>query len=98
MIFSNEATMHAGDPGLMFHEYLVMIARIAYETFPRELEKKESSEILTRYFKYIFIRKNEDIKTVPLPSLSRKMISKMKDYYAFIESEAVDERSKEKKV
>lgn len=82
----------------MYHEFLVLIARIAWETYPREMPKTDPNEILKRYFNYIFLRKNTDIDTVPLPNLSRKMINKMKDYYKFLEGNSGDIKAKEKVV
>ena len=43
------------------------------------------------------MRKNENIKTVALPNLSRKLINKMKDFYAFLEASASSNKGKDKK-
>jgi hypothetical protein len=32
--------MHAGDPGLLYHEFMLFIARISWDVYPKELEKK----------------------------------------------------------
>ena len=81
----------------MLHEFYVLLTRIAWDTYPRELEKKSAEEILDRYFNYLFVRKNENIKTVPLPNISRKLINKMKDFYIFLEASASSSKSKDKK-
>jgi len=47
--------------------------------------------ILERYLKYLYLRKDEDMGTVALPEISRKMISRMKDYYKIINNEVHNE-------
>lgn len=43
--------------------------------------------ILQRYLKYLYFRKNEEINTVPLPNINRKMINRMKEYYKVINNQ-----------
>ena len=43
--------------------------------------------MLERYLKYLYLRKDEDLATAPLPDISRKMIGKMKEYYKIINNE-----------
>lgn len=63
---------------MFYHEFLLLVARIAYETYPKELDKKNIGDVINRYFKYLFLRSDAEIKEVPLPSLNRKMITRMK--------------------
>lgn len=51
------------------------------------MEKKDLGMIVERYLKYLYLRKNEELATVQLPSINRKMINKMKEYYKVINNE-----------
>lgn len=51
------------------------------------MEKKDLGIIVERYLKYLYLRKNEELATVQLPSINRKMINKMKEYYKVINNE-----------
>ncbi len=44
-------------------------------------------DILERYFSYLMLRKNDELQSKPLPAVSRKMITFMKEYYKIIDSE-----------
>lgn len=58
---SNENTAHAGDPGVMFFEFELLIARIALDSYPKDLDKKgvpSMSDVIERYFSYLMFRKN----------------------------------------
>ncbi len=68
----------------MLFELQLLIAKIAFDTYPKELQKKDMGKILERYLSYMFVRKNADIETTPLPNFNRKMINKMKDYYQIL--------------
>lgn len=81
----HEGTAHPGDPGMSFHEFMLFIGRIAWDCYPKEVEKKNIRDIIVRYFNYTFIRKNENLGKVQLPNINRKMIHKMKDYYKYTE-------------
>lgn len=79
--------MHVGDPGIMLFELQLIIIRLAWDTYPKEMEKKDLGMIVERYLKYLYLRKNEELATVQLPSINRKMINKMKEYYKVINNE-----------
>lgn len=68
-----------------FHEFVLLVGRVAWDCYPREMEKKNMKDIISRYFSYTFIRKNEDVGVVALPNMNRKMITKMKDYYKHLD-------------
>lgn len=51
------------------------------------MEKKDLGMVVERYLKYLYLRKNEELATVQLPSINRKMISKMREYYKVINNE-----------
>lgn len=76
--------MHAGDPGIMLFELQLLILRLAWDSFPKEQDKKDVGMVLERYLKYLYMRKNEEIETVALPSINRKMVVKLKEYYKVI--------------
>ena len=38
--------MHAGDPGIMLFELQLILIRLAWETFPKEQEKKDVGMVL----------------------------------------------------
>ena len=40
-----------------------------------------------RYFKYLYLRSNEEFEETKLPDISRKMMSTMKEYYKVINHE-----------
>ena len=42
---------------------------------------------MERFIKYLYMRKNNELET-PLPSINRKMINKMKDYYKIISNDS----------
>jgi O-acetyl-ADP-ribose deacetylase (regulator of RNase III) len=50
--------------------------------------------VVERYLKYLYLRKDEEMASVALPDISRKMIGKMKEYYKVINNEAVNESEK----
>ena len=79
--------MHAGDPGIMLFELQLILIRLAWETFPKQQEKKDVGMVLQRYLKYLYLRKNQELSTVQLPNINRKMINKMKEYYKVINNE-----------
>ncbi len=58
--------------------------RLAWDTYPKEMEKKDLGIIMERYLKYLYLRKNQELSTVQLPQINRKMINKMKEYYKVI--------------
>lgn len=70
---------------MYFHEFLLLVGRIAWDCYPREMEKKNIKDIISRYFSYTFIRKNEDIGKIAYPNMNRKMITKMKDYFKYLD-------------
>lgn len=76
--------MHAGDPGIMLFELQLLILRLAWDSFPKEQDKKDVGMVLERYLKYLYMRKNEEIETVALPNINRKMVVKLKEYYKVI--------------
>lgn len=51
-------------------------------------------DILERYFSYLMLRKNDELHTKPLPTISRKMNTFMKEYYKIIDSEISNETKK----
>lgn len=71
----------------MLFELQLIIIRLAWDTYPKEMEKKDLGMIVERYLKYLYLRKNEELVTVQLPSINRKMINKMKEYYKVINNE-----------
>jgi hypothetical protein len=73
-----------------------MLVRLAWDTYPRDMEKKDLSIILERYLKYLYLRKNEELSAVQLPSINRKMITKMREYYKVINNEIPPEASAQK--
>ena len=75
----------------MLFEFQLLIMRLAWWTYPKDIEKKNLGMILERYLKYLYLRKDEDMGTVALPEISRKMISRMKDYYKIINNEVHNE-------
>ena len=42
---------------------------------------------MERFIKYLYMRKNNELET-PLPSINRKMMNKMKDYYKIISNDS----------
>lgn len=83
----------------MLFELQLIIIRLAWDTYPKEMEKKDLGMIVERYLKYLYLRKNEELATVQLPSINRKMINKMKEYYKVINNEipVENEQAKEEK-
>ena len=71
----------------MFFEFQLLFIRLAWEGYPKDLERKDLKIVLERYIKYLYLRKNEELQTVPLPDLHRKMTNKMKEYYKIINNE-----------
>ena len=51
----------------MMFELQLVILRLAYETFPKDLEKKDLGTVMDRYLKFLYLRKNTDLQTSPLP-------------------------------
>lgn len=47
--------------------------------------------VIERYLKYLYLRKNEELSTVQLPPINRKMINKMKEYYKVINNQLPQE-------
>lgn len=45
------------------------------------------TDVLDRYFSYLMFRRNDELQTKPLPSINRKMLNVMKEYYKIIEAE-----------
>ena len=73
------------------------MGRLAWECYPREMEKKSVRDVIVRYFNYTFVRKNVDLEKVPLPALNRKMIAKMKEFYKCLETVSEDNDQNKKK-
>ena len=69
---------------MMLFELQLLILRLAWECYPKDLEKKDLGLVLERYLKYLYLRKNDELGTVPLPDIHRKMTNKMKEYYKII--------------
>lgn len=70
----------------MLFEFQLLLIRIAFDSFPKELEKKDVGVVLERLLKYLYLRSNahfEDGKA-DLPALNRKMILRMKEYYSVL--------------
>jgi hypothetical protein len=61
--------------------------RLAFDSYPKELEKKDLGLVTERYMKYLYLRKNSEIASTPYPSINRKMITTMKDYHKIINHE-----------
>ena len=75
----------------MYFEMQLVLLRLAWETYPKDLEKKELSMILERYLKFLYLRKDEEVGRASLPEIQRKMIGKMKEYYKIINNEVHSE-------
>ena len=71
----------------MLFELQLILLRLAWDTYPRDMEKKELGMIIERYLKYLYLRKNEELPTVALPAINRKMITKMREYYKVINND-----------
>ena len=88
LIFRADGITHPGDPGIMLFEFQLLIIRLSWDSHPKDLEKKDIGMVLERYLKYLYLRKNDELTEKPLPSINRKMISTMKEYYKVINNEA----------
>lgn len=51
---------HVSDPGLMFFEFELLIARIAWESFPKDLDKKGIDYVLERFFQKVLAVRGEE--------------------------------------
>lgn len=43
----------------MLFELQLIIIRLAWDTYPKEMEKKDLGMIVERYLKYLYLRKND---------------------------------------
>ncbi len=75
----------------MLFELQLIIIRLAWDTYPKQMEKKDLGIIIERYLKYLYLRQNHNLNSQQLPPINRKMISKMKDYYMVINNEIPNE-------
>jgi len=62
----------------------LLFIRLAYDSYPRDMDKKDLANVIERYIKYLYLRRNDELGTTPLPSINRKMINKMREYYKVI--------------
>lgn len=69
---------------MMLFEFQLLVMRLAWDSYPRDMEKKDVGMVLERYLKYLYLRKNEELAETQLPAINRKMINTMKDYYKII--------------
>jgi len=80
----NEDPKYEGDPFLYFHEFQLVLCRIAMDSFPKELnnEKRDLEKPLYRFFNdMLCIRTNNEIKTKALPSMNRKFFAILEASY-----------------
>jgi len=80
----NEDPKYEGDPQLYFHEFELVLCRIAIETYPKELqtEKRDIEKPLYRFFNEILcIRTNDEIKFKPLPNMNRRFFAVLEASY-----------------
>ena len=91
-IAKNEDPKYEGDPQLCFHEFQLILSRIAMDTYPKDIttEKRDFDKPLYRFFNEILcIRPNDQIKTKPLPNMNRKFFSILEaSYLQFSEDQA----------
>lgn len=80
----NEDPRYEGDPQLYFHEFELLLCRVAMDTYPKELatEKRDFEKPLYRFFSEILsIRKNEEINVRTLPSINRRFFAILEASY-----------------
>jgi len=74
---------YEGDPHLYFHEFILVLARIAFETIGKGQDKKEDDKTLTKFFKeHLLIRNNTEIEQKkPLSEINRPFMRKLVQSY-----------------
>jgi len=72
-----------GDPHFYFHEFVLILARLAFETIGKGMDKKEDDKTLTKFFKeHLLIRNNSEIEQKkPLSEINRPFMRKLTQAY-----------------
>ena len=65
------------DPGITFFEFEMLVMRVAWESFPKELEKKGVDTVFKRFFDKVGLRSQPDTEIVP----NKAMLLYLKNYY-----------------
>jgi hypothetical protein len=70
---------HVSDPGIMFFEFELILARIAWDSFPKDMDRKGIDSVMERFFgKTLSLRSHVNLTTEIIPF--KKHLSKLKDY------------------
>ncbi|KRW99650.1 hypothetical protein PPERSA_03451 [Pseudocohnilembus persalinus] len=79
---------YQGDPKMAFHEFLLILMRIAFEHYPKNEEKKNIEQLLERFFKQVLgFRKNHELETEDFPNINKKVYEKLNNYYQDLEED-----------
>lgn len=83
-----------GDPRVSFHEFQLLLGRIAFECYPKDQEKKDMEDVMKRFFKKILqVRNNQEIETEDFPNINKKLYTKLRNYYRDVKEEEEEEES-----
>lgn len=83
-----------GDPHIGFHEFQLLLARVAFEICGKEDLKdarKDASRILKFFGPVLFFRLNEEVGQVDLPNVNRKMILNLNKFTHHLMSPQAEE-------
>jgi hypothetical protein len=75
---NNVESKYEGDPQFLFHEFQLVLARIAAEALGRHSEKKEDEKNIKQFFaQNLLIRDNEELTEKELPQINRPFLKRL---------------------
>jgi len=85
---SEEKWKHVSDPGLIFFEFALVLARIGWDTYPKDIDRKGIDVVMERFFgKALSLRSQQHRSTEVVPY--KKHLAKLKEYEKYSKTSEV---------
>jgi len=72
---------------MSFHEFNLVLSRLAIEIAKPEDRKDPEKALLNFYSEILNLRRNSEVRTSKFPNIGKKIFRRIEDYYKFVEDE-----------